>query len=732
MAAKTTNTSTNMMDWIRPSESDGPLVGAVFSTYGLSLSQPDFFGQDFLPTLLGLGGVRDRGYALPVTLDRVLATADVTLICDAHTLTAGIRPTLRVDVLPIGYKIHHAKVTLIHRHNRIRLIVASANLTHEGFRRQREGAVVMDFHEGGSLPPVVLTQALSRWEEALGDTADDQVRRVFAEAARRARQWFDVSSRQGDLDLQVVFGGGANPLWRQLVDVWPEGEPVLNWHVCSPFWPQVDQSATSNPFEAIAKGLTDRGSFLGDCDLEIITRADSPSPNAVPRFPFSLVSHLRGHGFPVEKGRLLPARLDAAGAEIPEGMAGENRDLHAKWIVLAGPNTVVAYVGSANFTRRGLGVLRDPLAANIEAGVLMRWMRGKWHPKEWRPPIQGQIIDWASCGNGDLRDPSAEEEKTPDWADFIYRVELAIRWEQLPEPDGELRVHLLPGDSPTFRVAFPSLAGTNPSQVVVTKGATSPFCTAVSPEQVRSMLSRRVVEIFWSDKELRCLFPVNILHDSKAGMPSILGAKPSEEQLLAYFHGRISEEDLLARLEEQVREDSDRGGSANPDDVERLRQLQSYVVREFVESLYGLARTIQDASYSPRAAEQALLGDLSPACLAERVVQAFLAGNRSPAAAGFQLAELIRVVSEITWPAAASSSSDDRRAFEDVRGRALGRLYALVEQAAMKTEFAGVLQDRDFSEFVRAMLPSALARRWAALTPGATQKAAPPQKRVVT
>jgi len=90
-------------------------------------------------------------------------------------------------------------------------------------------------------------------------------------------------------------------------------------------------------------------------------------------------------------------------------------------------------VGSANFTRRGLGVLRDPLAANIEAGVLMRWMRGKWHPKELRPPIQGQIIDWASCGNCDLRDPSAEEEKTPDWADFIHCVELTIRWERLPE-----------------------------------------------------------------------------------------------------------------------------------------------------------------------------------------------------------------------------------------------------------------------------------------------------------
>jgi hypothetical protein len=412
-------------------------------------------------------------------------------------------------------------------------------------------------------------------------------------------------------------------------------------------------------------------------------------------------------------------------------MAVENRDLHAKWIVLAGPKTAVAYVGSANFTRQGLGVLRNPLAANIEAGVLMKWARGKWHPKEWRPPIQGQTIDWASCGIADLREPSTEEEKTPDWADFIQRIELVIRWEHLPEPDGELRVHLRPGDVPGFRVAVPSLAGTNLSQTAIAPGTMSPFCTAVSPEQVRSMLSRRVVEIFWTDKDCHCLFPVNILHDSKAGMPSILGAKPSEEQLLAYFHGRISEEDLLARLEQQAREDADRTGAAHPDDVERLRRLQSYVVREFVEGLYGLARTVQDASYSPRAAEQALLGDLSPVCLAEQVVQAFMAGKRSPAAAGFQLAELIRVVGEITWPAGASHSADGRRAFEDVRRRAIDRLYSLVAQASTKAEFVHVIRDREFAGFIRAMLPSDLASRWAGIAPESERQAVISQDGVV-
>ena len=139
-------------------------------------------------------------------------------------------------------------------------------------------------------------------------------------------------------DIDVVFGGDEKPLWRQFVDAWPQGEPVLNWHICSPSWPQVDQSAARNPFEAIANALKDRGCSLADCDLEIIACADSPGPNALPRFPFSLLSYLREQDFPIQRGRILPAKLEAANDEIPAGMAGENRELHAKWIILAGAN----------------------------------------------------------------------------------------------------------------------------------------------------------------------------------------------------------------------------------------------------------------------------------------------------------------------------------------------------------------------------------------------------------
>src|SRR5258707_8147002 len=124
--AKTTKTiAAPLIDFVRPMDADGPLVSMVCSTYGLSLDHPPFFEQDFLPTVLGLGGVRDRGYAVPVALERKLKEVYSALVADAHALAEGGRPSLQIDVLPVGHRTNHAKVVLMHRKRVIRLVIAS-------------------------------------------------------------------------------------------------------------------------------------------------------------------------------------------------------------------------------------------------------------------------------------------------------------------------------------------------------------------------------------------------------------------------------------------------------------------------------------------------------------------------------------------------------------------------------------------------------------------------------
>ena len=251
MARASKTTASPLIDAVRPLDADGPLISLVCSTYGLSLDQPNFFEQDFLPTALGLGGVRDRGYAVPVALERKLKEVYSALVADAHALAEGGRPSLQIDLLPIGHRTNHAKIILIHRKRLIRLVIASANLTHEGYRRQREVGAILDFKEGGRLPVEVLRRALLDWSEVLGELITEPLQKAF-NAGRSSSRKLDVAGAlPAHHTVAVVFGGTSRPLWQTLVKAWPEGEPILDWCVCSPFWPEATGGET--PFEAIAR-----------------------------------------------------------------------------------------------------------------------------------------------------------------------------------------------------------------------------------------------------------------------------------------------------------------------------------------------------------------------------------------------------------------------------------------------------------------------------------------------
>src|SRR5271165_2496086 len=309
MARASKTTASPLIDAVCPMDADGPLISLVCSTYGLSLDQPNFFEQDFLPTALGLGGVRDRGYVIPVALERKLKEVYSALVADAHALAEGGRPSLQIDLLPIGHRTNHAKIILIHRKRLIRLVIASANLTHEGYRRQREVGAILDFKEGGRLPVEVLRRALLDWSEVLGELITEPLQKAFNRAVRQAESWTLPVALPAHHTVAVVFGGTSRPLWQTLVKAWPEGEPILDWCVCSPFWPEATGGET--PFEVIAHGLAARGARFEDARLKIITCADSRGEKGRPKFPFRLARRLYEESFPVKRGHVAAARLEA-------------------------------------------------------------------------------------------------------------------------------------------------------------------------------------------------------------------------------------------------------------------------------------------------------------------------------------------------------------------------------------------------------------------------------------
>jgi hypothetical protein len=178
--------------------------------------------------------------------------------------------------------------------------------------------------------------------------------------------------------------------------------------------------------------------------------------------------------------------------------------------------------------------------------------------------------------------------------------------------------------------------------------------------------------------------------------------------LIAFFHGRIDEPDLMKILEERSRQNGD---SSGPKPTPPGRELQNYVVREFLEGLYGMENVLRDSAYSPRVFEQALLGEFSPVRLANETQRAFVAGRRTATATGFQLFELLRLIENL-------SPRDEKKRepawFAATRERATEQLLSVVRAASARTGFRESCNATPFQELVIALLKPNTAARWRA------------------
>src|SRR5947208_9708758 len=119
-----------------------PLV-CVASTYTFHAA---FFESELLPRFLGLK-FDDTESVRPFVVEReqALATARVCVLVDADHFDVS-QSTLRWDQLPVRVPggAQHSKVVVLFWENYGRLIVSSANLTRQGYRRNREIAGPVD------------------------------------------------------------------------------------------------------------------------------------------------------------------------------------------------------------------------------------------------------------------------------------------------------------------------------------------------------------------------------------------------------------------------------------------------------------------------------------------------------------------------------------------------------------------------------------------------------------
>jgi hypothetical protein len=302
--------------------------------------------------------------------------------------------------------------------------------------------------------------------------------------------------------------------------------------------------------------------------------------------------------------------------------------------------------------------------------------------------------------------PLTEIEADP-WPDFITGIEVEVRWDTLPVV-GTLRVRCLV--SAAFSLAVENVEDELIPFVVGTLSAEGACAVSLDEAQISSLLVRRRVVVRWGTPIRQTFFPINIASDSKPGLPAVLGQHPTEQDLLAYFHGRIDEEDLMNLLIERSRpqETCNRTALAPPG-----RELQNYVVREFLEGLYGMEDMLHNSAATPRGFEQALLGEFSPVRLANETQRAFAAGRRTPTATAFQLVELLRLIENLT-------PRDEKKPkaiwFAGTRERSMEQLLRVVRAASTRNEFRESCKATSFQELVNSVLkPNTAARWWAAI-----------------
>lgn len=626
--------SRKLMDRLAPKSVWGEILGLVSTTFEM---QPDFVETDFLPAILGLGAWDDRNWNGRVALERKLALMEsAVLLQDARRYARrprSLRVEHRLATGPNGQRLHGKVMLLVHE-RAVRLLVGSANLTEPGYRRNREVVTSLVATSGDASSSAIVRQAVASMPGILAAWWSPGAQNVIDRAVEQLDAWGAPTEWAG---AEFAWSGGTLPLWRRVLDQWPRGRRVTRIRIVSPFWS--DDDGPSAPVAALVEALRERDALAAGAEVHLLTelRRDStgePRPVLPPllaAFDGGAIG-VRAFAHAVD-GRVLPEEI---------GMQAEflgTRALHAKVVLLEGDEAALMYAGSANFTRRGWGFLTNPTGANIEAGlVLLRTDSGAAALSAAIPATAGTAVPLDGNGSGHVLSPEAPVEE-PLWPAFLREVRLTPA---LDDPD---RLDLIATIDPA------SIAGEWSLAVSEAEGQTLYWCAgridhaevriALDESTLRALLRSQEVDVSWWASASARAVPLNVDLDARTSLPvSPEGGTPSEALLLAYYQGQISWEDLFPPPPDwNCGEDS--GWDPPLETGVDTSRIQSYQVREFVESLAGIAADLEGARVSEAGMRLALCGPVSPVTLARGIARAVRDGTRSPTAGTFELVELL-------------------------------------------------------------------------------------------
>jgi len=471
--------------WVPPANAGEP-IGCLTTSFTFD---PAFFEEDCLARFLALE--RDPKEDGPLYLierdERLASVLCAAAVVDAHHCR-GAR-SLRWDLLPARPMagIAHAKITVLCWQRHLRLLVASANCTSDGYRRNREGIAVLDYgpDEAGSRSVgedlIVFLRDLLTACAGNGPSTVRCVRLldyVASSSSSPLVAWGSDNEATGfRIHPVLIAPGRGEDLVRQVEARWPDSAPPRRAEVISPFYAL---DGVNRPAAALWSVLAKRG----EATVTYIATGhhDQTTDRDVLYAPRSLITTRPDRdGCSVEV-----RRADESAADPGEDNSGF-RPLHLKSLQLISERWTAWMVGSSNWTSRGTGCGGRP---NWEANLL--YLVSDRHPDlrqrishcqipsvdcdpdsvEWQPLVDGD--DVAATDAPTL--PSGFQQAVLTGVMGAWSIHFTIRSDDLPagwivrDPASAqviLTAAMLPHALATLPVTIPWTPQTPPSGFVV-------------------------------------------------------------------------------------------------------------------------------------------------------------------------------------------------------------------------------------------------------------------------
>lgn len=356
--------------WVPP-EGAGDPVGVVTTTFTFDSA---FFEEECLARFLGMeSDPKEDGPIYLIEREEKLAgTRCAAVLVDQHHCR-GTR-SLRWDLLPVrveGGGVMHAKVSLLCWSQLIRVIVASANMTADGYRRNQEIFGVLEFSPARGEDPALLEAFTTFLHSMVANGGDTGVmpgaERLFGllahvEGFRAELPAVESDNRRTPVDVVPVFSGpGREDVFTQLKGQWPENQLPSVAAVTSPFFdpPEVANRPALRLWELMRP--------RSDADVTFnVVAEEIPGESAFAiNAPRSLLE-----AQPAGRQTVTTRFRRLATQDQLDDSKRMFRPLHLKSLWLEGARWAAYLIGSSNFTSAGNGLSRSP---NVEANLLYRF-----------------------------------------------------------------------------------------------------------------------------------------------------------------------------------------------------------------------------------------------------------------------------------------------------------------------------------------------------------------------